>query len=181
MLSGKLCFSLSLSLSLCSVHLFVRWHYAEVTGDRRGYESALAALSPELRSSWVDRQHNRGCLVLCSLLLALRVDRGMPFSIARRWCSFVLVVTSQERIFSLMRLSRCLHLTSMFCVSLESVGRLLQPLGAPRGPDAARWRGSCSGSSPQVRAEHQVGSASVLSASWCLRWDRWHGSCLSLP
>ena len=52
------------------MHLFVRWHYAEVTGDRRGYESALAALSPELRSSWVDRQHNRGCLVLCSLLLA---------------------------------------------------------------------------------------------------------------
>ena len=55
--------SLSLSLSLL-VRLFVRWHYAEHTRDRRGYDSALAALSPELRSSWVDREHNRGCPVL---------------------------------------------------------------------------------------------------------------------
>ena len=53
-----------LPLSLFSVHLFVRWHYAELTGDRRGYDSALAALSPELRSSWVGRRHNRGCPVL---------------------------------------------------------------------------------------------------------------------
>ena len=45
----------------------------------------------------------------CALFCWLAVDRGMPFSIARRWCSSVLVVTLQERIFSLMRLSRCLH------------------------------------------------------------------------
>ena len=61
--SPSLSLSLSFSLSLL-VRLFVRWHYAEHTRDRRGYDSALAALSPELRSSWVDREHNRGCPVL---------------------------------------------------------------------------------------------------------------------
>ena len=62
------CFVLFL-LSLV-VRLFVRWHYAEVTGDRRGYDASVAKLSDELRSSWVDRRHNRGCSVLRVVLLA---------------------------------------------------------------------------------------------------------------
>ena len=62
-LSLSLSPSSSLSLSLL-VRLFIRWHYAERTGDRGGYDLALAGLEAELRSSWVDRQHNRGCPVL---------------------------------------------------------------------------------------------------------------------
>ena len=51
------------------MRLFVRWHYAEATGDRRGYDAGLAKLSDDLRSSWVDRHHNRGCLALSAVLL----------------------------------------------------------------------------------------------------------------
>jgi hypothetical protein len=54
---------LSLSFDVL-VRLFVRWHHAEATRDRRGYVAALAALPPQLRSSWLGRRHNRGCPVL---------------------------------------------------------------------------------------------------------------------
>ena len=73
---------LSLFFSLL-VRLFVRWHYAEHIGDRRGYDLALAAMPPELRSSWVDREHNRGCPVLRVLLAWGRMG-GMLFWTAPR-------------------------------------------------------------------------------------------------
>lgn len=60
------------------VLLFVRWHYAEITGEYGVYESALARLPRALRDSWALRAHCRGCLFLfCCVLFAVFLARSI--------------------------------------------------------------------------------------------------------